>query len=200
MSGIGLMLLGSYMPIEFTYVNFSAGLTSTINVPTGSTTGDLLVLFDRPVSATVSIPAQFTVINDYDSGNVNVYSFGIGYRIQQAGDTSFTSASSRKILLAFRPTRTIASVSVNGFVSDTSGASPKTLSVTALTAQTLQFTTVTHSDGGTSDTPSAGSIEPSTGNSPFLRAWYTIGQSMSLTSTDTTPILMKMFAFGLQAN
>ena len=199
MSGISLMLLGSSMPLSFTYVGSSAVNATSISIPAGSATGDLLVLFDRPIATTVTIPTGFTVINDYDVNSASNYSFGIGYRIQQAGDTSFTSASSRKILSSFRPSQSISLVTVNGLVADTTTASSKTLNINALTSESLQFTTVTHSTGTTSDTPSAGSTETSTFHAESLRAWFSIGQSISLTSTDSNANLMKMFAFGLLA-
>ena len=190
-------LLSSGAQITFTFVGSSGVYASSITVPTGTQTGDLLVLFDRPIASSVTLPTGFTSIGSVSSSSS--YTLGYGYRIAQVGDASFTSASSRKILMVFRPSKTINSVSVSGLTSDGSNASPKSLSASTTGASSVSFLSVTHSTGTTADTTSGSAVEPNTSNGIPLRSFYGINSSITLTSSDSNPSLLAMAAFVLQA-
>lgn len=191
---------GTSSPKLIEFVGFSAVNGSSISVPSGSQAGDLLVLFDRPIARSVTLPTGFTSIGSVSTVQTNGYTLGIGYRLQASGDSSFTSASSRKTLACFRANFNF-SVVAQGVFFNSGGSSPITVSVSVGSFPTVSFTAITHSTGTTADTPSANSTLITNfhlaGDDLVLGAWFGINESISLTSTDSNANLLTGATFRL---
>ena len=205
MSGITQALfMSASAPITFTYVASSAVTAASISVPSGSQAGDLLVLWDRPIDTSVTIPTQFTLIGSVSTAASDFYTLGMGYRVMQSGDSSFTSASSRKILSAFRPSRAISLVSVLNYTTNNTGANSKSISVNGAGADSISFTALTHSTGTTDQTPSANSTLTSSfhlaSGDLFLGSYYGINANITLSATDSVGGGMLLAGFTLEAS
>jgi len=92
--------------------------TSTITIPATATEGDIAVLIDSTATGTTAVPSGWTSILSLD----NVFENTLSYKIlgSSEGGTSVTGQTtttySVKIMLVFRPSKTVSTVTISGLV------------------------------------------------------------------------------------
>lgn len=132
----------SMAPLTLTYQTFASSLTNTIAIPATATTGDFVVLCDYSNTTTDITPAGFTTINNATTTGIRT---NISYKKLVAGDAGATltglNATSRKVLIVFRPNRTITTITPTVTGSQATTAAPTGQTITGQAGPMIAFAT-----------------------------------------------------------
>lgn len=150
-SGMGMMWSGS-AALTFSLAASGTSSTNTVLIPSAAEAGDVAVVFDGafntgPGSITSVTPAGWsTAINAYSEyGGVDVARLKVNYKKLVAGDLgtspSFSNDTDRKVILIFRPSKTVNSIVNGSWNSELTTGNPvaQTVTVSGVTTPLIVF-------------------------------------------------------------
>ncbi len=125
--------------ISLSYVTKASSTSQNIIIPSSAQAGDLAVLFDIGRSGSIPalvIPSGFTGIDGTGGGNSSVGRFKASYRLLQSGDngdakTGINASVMNKIMLIFRPSAPISSITAPDWESTLTIGDPSPIAVVA---------------------------------------------------------------------
>lgn len=142
---------------DISYLTNSTSISTTITGPSEIQAGDLLVLFDLAYYfPSAVVPSGFTSIKELNNSMISILSYKIadGSEANASITGMYGPDATRKILVVYRPTISLASLSVGGVVGNITSNNPP--------AQTIAASGATGISIGVACFSSVGAISPRT--------------------------------------